>query len=207
MKNSIGKRKLIVGADEAGYGPNLGPLVVAVSAWEVHSDLSEAGFLSRVDDLFSSNTYEPGCTVLPVADSKKLYSTQSGVQTLESGLLSMLRCAGLIPQNLAELTQSCGNWPLSSKMPWYQSLEGQQIPVEQDPAEVVRLAGLAKTHLDTQEIELLRAQFYLTTETEFNKNVVRLGSKGQYLSLSTLELITNLLITFDGQYDEIEVFC
>ena len=28
----------IVGTDEAGYGPNLGPLVISATAWEVPGD-------------------------------------------------------------------------------------------------------------------------------------------------------------------------
>ena len=27
----------LIGVDEAGYGPNLGPLVVAATAWRVHA--------------------------------------------------------------------------------------------------------------------------------------------------------------------------
>ena len=33
---------LVIGTDEAGYGPNLGPLVVAATAWQVEADADEA---------------------------------------------------------------------------------------------------------------------------------------------------------------------
>ena len=33
---------LVVGTDEAGYGPNLGPLVVAATAWEADLEADRA---------------------------------------------------------------------------------------------------------------------------------------------------------------------
>ena len=41
---------LVVGADEAGYGPNLGPLVVAATAWEAATDADgvEAAFAAAM---------------------------------------------------------------------------------------------------------------------------------------------------------------
>jgi ribonuclease HII len=32
---------ILIGMDEAGYGPNLGPLVVAATAWEVADEVSD----------------------------------------------------------------------------------------------------------------------------------------------------------------------
>src|SRR5262245_37199025 len=34
---------ILIGTDEAGYGPNFGPLVVAATAWEVAEERSEVG--------------------------------------------------------------------------------------------------------------------------------------------------------------------
>ena len=69
---------IILGSDEAGYGPNLGPLVVSLTVWEASSD--DLSFL-----------FEPlkkaGITI---ADSKKLYSGGS-LAALESGVLAPLR--------------------------------------------------------------------------------------------------------------------
>jgi ribonuclease HII len=76
-----GKRKMkriILGTDEAGYGPNLGPLVVSLTAWETDSD--DLSFL-----------FEPlkkaGITI---GDSKKLYHGGS-MTALETGVLVPLR--------------------------------------------------------------------------------------------------------------------
>ena len=33
---------LVIGTDEAGYGPNLGPLVVAATAWQVDAGADPA---------------------------------------------------------------------------------------------------------------------------------------------------------------------
>ena len=37
-------RKLLVGIDEAGYGPNIGPLVIGASVWDLPASLD-------IDDL------------------------------------------------------------------------------------------------------------------------------------------------------------
>jgi ribonuclease HII len=71
-------KHILLGTDEAGYGPNLGPLVVSLTAWEVPTgDLS---FL-----------FEPLKNVgIHIGDSKKLYHGGS-MATLETGVLVPLR--------------------------------------------------------------------------------------------------------------------
>ena len=69
---------IVLGTDEAGYGPNLGPLVVSLTAWEAPSD--DISFLFDVlekEEIF-------------IGDSKKLYRGGS-IAVLESGVLVPLR--------------------------------------------------------------------------------------------------------------------
>ena len=69
---------IIIGTDEAGYGPNLGPLVVSLTAWEADAE-----------DL--SPLFEPLKQAgIAIGDSKKLYHGGS-LAALETGVLVPLR--------------------------------------------------------------------------------------------------------------------
>jgi len=69
---------LILGTDEAGYGPNLGSLVVSLTAWEADTE--------NLSPLFESLS-QAG---ISIGDSKKLYHGGSLV-ALETGVLVPLR--------------------------------------------------------------------------------------------------------------------
>ena len=60
----------IIGTDEAGYGPNLGPLVITATVWQVPDDISDL-YVALADAL--SPQHLDGDTRLPIADSKQLY--------------------------------------------------------------------------------------------------------------------------------------
>jgi len=71
-------RQILLGTDEAGYGPNLGPLVVSLTAWE--TDTENLSFL-----------WEPLKNEgIHIGDSKKLYHGGS-LATLETGVLAPLQ--------------------------------------------------------------------------------------------------------------------
>jgi len=69
---------IILGTDEAGYGPNLGPLVVSLTAWQAHSE--------ELFPLFGSLQKEG----ISIGDSKKIYHSGS-LAALETGVLVPLR--------------------------------------------------------------------------------------------------------------------
>jgi len=71
-------RHIILGTDEAGYGPNLGPLVVSLTAWEALSDDLSCLFQPLENEGIS------------IKDSKKLYHGGS-LAALETGVLVPLR--------------------------------------------------------------------------------------------------------------------
>jgi ribonuclease HII len=76
-------KHIIFGTDEAGYGPNLGPLVVSLTAWQSRSGQTES------DDI--SFLFEPlKREGIIIADSKKLYHSGS-LTALETGVLAALK--------------------------------------------------------------------------------------------------------------------
>jgi len=82
---------LTVGIDEVGYGPKLGPMVVA-----------------------AASSARPLPLGVRIADSKKVFSQQKGIETLEPAVLGFLRAS-----TFAELLKMLSA-PLPAS-PWYES--------------------------------------------------------------------------------------
>src|SRR5437762_3576896 len=89
----------LVGIDEAGYGPNLGPLVMTAVALR----LPDAAIECDAWQLLAAGVRRHGERDdgrLVVADSKLVYSTSRGLAHLERTVLGALRCAALIPSDV-----------------------------------------------------------------------------------------------------------
>jgi len=216
-------KRLIIGLDEAGYGPNLGPLLVAGSAWLVPEGLTETDFLEAFHKTFSAKGWSPGCPQIPLGDSKKLYQSGGGLQSLEAGLLALLHTVGSLPSrpkpsgpfasNLAELLRYVTDTPVESslqldqELPWYQDLSSFSVPgcPELSEGVISRLATEAASALANRGIQLVAIRASMVTEPEFNRRVLQMGSKGHLLSEATLDLASQLLRDFPET--PIEIYC
>lgn len=78
-----------VGIDEAGYGPNLGPLVMSAVVCRVPEEHAQAS-LWKVLQAAVRKASGRGAAKLPVDDSKKIYSTARGLADLERSVLAIL---------------------------------------------------------------------------------------------------------------------
>lgn len=203
--------RVVIGVDEAGYGPNIGPLVVAATAWRVPSKISETEFAQLLSDCFLPQAWSEDCQHVPLGDSKQLYSPAAGLRTLEAGLLALLAQLEQLPsfdcgfasvlEGLAH--QAAAPWR-SSHQAWYAEIP-TELPVAHSIEEVLRLAALAREHLSQCGIELLAVRACIVTESRFNDMLQRFGSKGRLLSTVTMELVTALLA--DHAQSAVEVFC
>ncbi len=203
--------KIVIGIDEAGYGPKLGPLVVAGSAWLVPSDLAESQWVNRLSPAFSGDPWAPGALHVPLADSKRLYQRSQGLTTLEAGAVSMLAISGGTAGKIGRLVPRAIEWnqdhpqPFGEEVPpagvlpdgwppWYDLLWDAKIPG--DGLDWDDLQGCIRRASDTLErhhMRLLGLHCVLVCEHAFNREVDRLASKGHVLSETSLRLAHRIM--------------
>lgn len=190
------KKKLLIGVDEAGYGPNLGPLLIGGSAWLVPQELGETEFCQLLASTFHPSGWTVGCQHIPLGDSKKLYQAGSGLRSLEVGLLTMLSTIGQNASDLESLLDAVSTDQLNvdRNPPWYKNLAAVNVPSNSTfLAEIDRLKQVACTKLTEYGIELIACRATIVTEPDFNLQVHQWDSKGRVLSLATLDLVSQLL--------------
>jgi len=187
---------LLIGMDEAGYGPNLGPLVVTVTAWTVPGAPRDCDLWSRFADAVTPAPAR-GDDKLHVADSKQVYRSGDGLAALERGVWAALRLAGHSPAGYHDLCGAlCRDASLDVE-PWF---EGRDLPLPRHAAngsdgaaarwrECCRANGI--------ELRAIRSDVVLTER--FNRLTRDSGSKGVALSRISLQLLREI---WDPDADE-----
>ena len=185
---------LLIGTDEAGYGPNLGPLVIAATAWR----LTDACFHDDLYDLLGEsvcNTSAEAQRRIVIADSKLLYKPGGTLAALETGLLAALANLARTPTKWRQAFQLLSHGSLDEeldRLPWYQTYD-EQLPLDAERETVKSQAVSLLGSCQTQEIELLDVRACVIFPGEFNRRVRQLGSKGALLTEETLRLVDSLL--------------
>jgi len=93
---------VLVGIDEAGYGPLLGPLVVSSCAFSVPDEMVAADLWDLLKRSVSRHKRPLGGRLL-ITDSKKAYTGAAGIRHLRRATLAMLRCLGVEAATLGRL--------------------------------------------------------------------------------------------------------
>ena len=185
----------LIGTDEAGYGPNLGPLVIGISLWHVPGPAEDVDLYQLLGDAVSA---EPTVERIAIADSKLLYKPGGGLALLERGVLSALRHIGFEPESWREIMsalmhQDDGQW---KELPWYEDFD---LPVPIDLAGTDLEIACDQFHdgLVNANVDLRRLQAQVVFPPRFNDDVEECGSKGQVLSQTTLGLVSDILSKLD----------
>lgn len=185
----------LIGTDEAGYGPNLGPLVVAASAWEVPSETSAETLYKRLEKVVTpALTADDGR--LPMADSKFLYKAGSGLAVLERSVLCALAVAGSPARKWRQLWSSavhrgetCDGF---DSLPWHEAFD-LELPVDSTAELITAAMQILEEGLAGADVRLLALTSTAVFPREFNELVLQTDSKGEALSLTTLRLVERVL--------------
>lgn len=183
----------LIGVDEAGYGPNLGPLVVAATVWEVPEELLCAPLYRALRRAICKSPEQAGQTRLAVADSKVIYRAGEGLEALERNVLAALRMTGLELARWSELLRLAALAPQAGgDLPWHAEHD-PCLPTAACPQAVAALADGVSERLARLGVRLAAIRLRPVFPREFNELVERHGLKSQALSVVTLELLGDAL--------------
>jgi ribonuclease HII len=185
----------LIGIDEAGYGPNLGPLVICATVWHIPEKLAAD---LAVCDLYHhlAEAVHPGPHLerLAIADSKKLYAGGKGLRLLEEGIWAVAPLVGhTIPFWADPEFAYSDDSPLA---PWYrQPMPLAPQAVQDSVIEAKR--RLFQTACGACEVRLCKVAVVAITAARFNQQVAHWGKKSDVLSHATLGLLRKCLDAID----------
>jgi hypothetical protein len=186
-----------IGVDEAGYGPNLGPLVVCASVWSTTHRLPPESWIEQLFPAFrragnKTADFESG---IVIDDSKLVYQSGKGIDALERNTLALVAlCGG--PTGDAYLFRNWldGNYVRSSNVaPWCGDAmrAGQSSLRLQHCAE--ELAFLAEK-LASAGMQLRQLAGRILFPAEFNRQLSSQNNKAAVLSDTTMDLVRSLVV-------------
>lgn len=191
----------LIGTDEAGYGPNLGPLLISATLWEVPDPMRGEDLYAALAGVVSRRGMADACRwgQVPMADSKTLYKPSGSLQALECGVLTALRTLGRRPADWRRAWSAAAPPnALDDNSPWYANFE-LPLPLHHDWADLDRLADLFLRALREAGVRLLDVRSTALSPEQFNNALDRRGNKATVLTVATLELMKTILPAEDGQ--------
>ena len=193
---------LLIGIDEAGYGPNLGPLVVAATVWEVgsksDSGMREAEVSAEQLDLYQwlaeSVSRQPSAGRIAIDDSKRLYQAGSGLERLEWAIHAALVASGQAGASWSALLETLRADPQGRRyeLPWQHAFDCA-LPVDATVDETRRLGKRLDHTCRAARAGPMMLRGRLVFPRQFNDLIALYDSKGAALSHTTLALLRELL--------------
>ena len=182
----------LIGMDEAGYGPNLGPLVITATSWTMADDPRECDLFDLLSDVVTRTTGDVDRR-LHVGDSKQVYSPAKGLRSLELTVLAILRAAEVPTDSFHSLWHAVAVERTSAAdvEPWH--ADGDfPLPVACDAAILDRLSRRLMDCLNRCDVEPPRVACEVVLTERFNSLTIASGSKGQMLSRLSISLLRHL---------------
>lgn len=190
----------LIGTDEAGYGPNLGPLVVTATVWELPDRLLHRDLYPVLKCGITPAAPEEDDARVWLGDSKQLYKPGAGLAGLERGVLAALAVSeGVMPASWQRLL--CMVDPQGSsdarRLPWYEQFD-EPLPVDSSGADIASAVAQLGSSLSAAQMRLCKVRSALVFEDYFNELLGSCGNKSSALSKVTLDLVQPLVDELGG---------
>lgn len=181
----------MVGIDEAGYGPNLGPFVMSAVAVQAPATDIEGDLWSLLNTAVKRPGDSPDDDRIVVGDSKQIYSPDRGIGTLERELYPFfLTVWGGPAKNLRDYVARYASAPDELKSePWYSGRS--KLPIVKTEPEK---AALRLNHACCERgVRFGGLRSEVICCQRFNALLAHWGSKGAVLGDALATLIAHFL--------------
>ena len=208
----------LIGTDEAGYGPNLGPLTITGTLWENLS--GQACLYDALEAVIKPAPDRKPDSRLVVADSKVVYKSSGSIKNLETTVLSFLAAVSNpsesfesskvgvadVPQDIANLVRlACpaNEGQLLKSLPAY-DFSAITLPLKADLDQICENANRLREAQATAKVKLQSIHCQPVFPTHFNAGLTSYGNKATLLSNQTLAIVASLKSKTD---DDLEIVC
>lgn len=216
-----------IGTDEAGYGPNLGPLTITGTLWA--NGGNQSCLYDALGDVIARLPSRRKDSKLTVADSKVVYKSSGSIAGLETTVLSFLLASQRlshdrqtsdgetsqgqaaqtvckVPKTIEELVALVNpelTWASLSSQPGF-AMRTIELPLKAAESDILASADrLAQAMVDSN-VRLQRTICRPIFAKQFNLGLNTFGNKATLLSENTLDIVSDLKSEFD---DDLEIVC
>lgn len=214
----------LIGTDEAGYGPNLGPLLISTTVWWVddpsggESDGDSAletdgiDLYQRLADTIVTKPKDAGPDRLAMADSKVLYKPGKGLRHLERGLFTALALVDRQPRDWHSIWATLDPQSHDDRraLPWHDGYgepgsSELDFPIDAEESELESLEAAMRKAMEAAGAHLVDIRCRAVFPERFNRLCDQSGNKGAVLSNLTLDLLAGAVEPLG--YDTIKIVC
>jgi ribonuclease HII len=188
----------LIGIDEAGYGPNLGPFVMSAVACRVEG--APPACLWEALTAVARRAGGKRDKRLVIDDSKKVYGSGKTLAGLERGVFTLL---GRVPTTLSELTALlCPDdvTDLTGEV-WYRGATA--LPLDAGADELAGLCEPFRTACAGAKLGEWRVASAVVCPGRFNRLTARAGTKSVVLADGFVRLLSSLVAACPGEVVEV----
>jgi len=179
----------VVGIDEAGLGPVLGPFVVSASAFEV-PDVATCLWEQLAPAVAPKPARKSSAVV--VGDSKKLFDRKKSnpLAPLERSILAMLHAGDLLPTSFEDLLSQLDTNATGalSRYPWYTD-SMPSLPVSAGATDVKLAGNAVGLAMRDAQVRLVGLRSRVIPAGQFNDLLAKTRNKSTATTGVTYELI------------------
>lgn len=186
---------IVVGIDEAGLGPVLGPLVVSAAAFSLPDELIDVPMWDLLAGAVARKVSRRSGAIA-IDDSKKLYTSKKagGLHHLERGVLAMLTAADRQAGSLRQLLQTVSPEALDelAGYPWYVQAD-MPLPTAGGATDVLLAGNAVRAAMDEAGMKMIGMRSEVVFAGQFNRLLDATGNKATATFGVTCRLIARAL--------------